>query len=131
MVCNGCGFNMNEGAVVCPQCERVIVDPTGLKRKAENRPAAENKYSIVSHNFNGTHVVKQLSDGSFACTCPSFLLQRGTQNGVTPFMTCKHIRQYLTNNPLPDYTGREPSDWQRLLLRTLGTGTDHLSNAQA
>ena len=131
MVCDVCGFNMNEGAVVCPQCERVIVDPTGLKRKAENRPAAENKFSIVSQNFNGTHIVKQLSDGSFACTCPSFLLQQGTQNGVTPFMTCKHIRQYLANNPTPDYTGREPSDWQRLLLRTLGTGTESLSNAQA
>lgn len=126
-----CGFQLNEGAVVCPQCEKVVIDPTGLKRKAENRPAAEDKTQVLSRNFNGTHVVKQLSDGSFVCTCPSFLLQRGTQNGETPFTTCKHIRQFLAENPIPDYTGREPSDWQKLLLRTLGTGVEHLSNAQA
>ncbi len=131
MVCNSCGRNLNEDAVVCPSCEAIIIDPSGLKRKEDNRPSSEDKTQIISRNFNGIHIVKQLSDGSFVCTCPSFLLQRGTQNTATPFMTCKHIREFLSNNAAPEYRGKEPSDWQKFLLRTLGTGTDHLSNAQA
>jgi len=133
MRCPRCNTELSERVAVCPSCEAVIKDPRELKRRKENVPVIEDRYTIVSHNYNGTFSVKQARDGSFVCTCPSFLLQNGTENTDTPFSTCKHIRRYINeNNITPAYTGREPSEWQRLLLKTMGVkDTAHLSNSQA
>lgn len=136
-VCRNCSTELPEGAVVCPSCDAVLTDPNGLKRKKTNIPKTEDKLRIVSDNYNGLFLIKQASDGSYVCTCPSFLLQSGirngdNQNGGIPFSTCKHIRNYLQQtHTRGNYTGKPPSDWQRLLLRTLGVDDKSLSNAQA
>jgi len=132
MVCQNCSAEVDDRAAVCPQCEAVLVDPRELKRKKSSVPKAENKYSLVSRNYNGLFNVKQASDGSFVCNCPSFLLQNGTIKGSFPFSTCKHIREYIDNSQYSvDYRGIPPSDWQMILLKTLGVNGRDMSNAQA
>jgi hypothetical protein len=37
----------------CACLEAVIKDPSELKRKKENVPEIEDKFTIVSHNYNG------------------------------------------------------------------------------
>jgi hypothetical protein len=124
MIICTCGYRLTESAIVCPRCETVVQDPAGLKRKTENRPVETKTVSC----YNGIQV-RQLRDGSLVCTCHDFLLQKDTGADTSP--SCRHIRDYIRYNLPPEITAREPSDWQILLLKTLGANVNYLTNDQA
>jgi len=117
MECRNCRNQVEDNTAVCPHCEAVLKDPWELKKKPEKRPTADVRYELVSTNYNGLFKIRKCSDGSYICDCPSFLTQNGTKNGDYPFVTCKHIRSYISEHPdeVNCSNPRLPSEWQRLL----------------
>ena len=124
MRCPRCNTELSERIAVCPACEAVIKDPSELKRKKENVPVIEDRYTIVSHNYNGTFNVKQARDGSYA-PVPHFCSRTG-RNTDTPFSTCAHKALHQeTITPCLHPSRRVAAS----LLKTMGEGSAHLSNA--
>ncbi|GER94841.1 hypothetical protein A45J_2607 [hot springs metagenome] len=129
--CHACREPLGLTAIECPECGAINIDRV-RRRRENNRPERQVLREIVSPNYNGSYRIFRNSDGSLSCNCLSFLFQRGVQNGLG-FSTCKHIRDYLNDNPAISLNGIEvPSDWQIAALKRLGVEAyGHLTNAQA
>lgn len=77
-------------------------------------------HKLISANFNGNYQILQNQDKTLNCTCHSFLLQHGVQNGYGS--TCKHIREYLESKPLSEraeLTTTASAAYQRQALEEL------------
>lgn len=115
----------------CQNCGAVVVNGSFV-RQPQNRPQRQFIKEVNSENYNDKYRIYKASDNSYGCTCPSFLFQRGTTNGATPFVTCKHIRREITNPADGFTTFPPPSKWQITALKRLGVEKfEHLTNAQA
>jgi len=96
--------------------------------------------TMDSLNHNGTYSISLLQDGTIACTCLSFLFNRGLVERVLPTeataAVCKHICTYLEHpHNLPDredHPLKFPTPWQKAFLGQLGvTAHPRLSAEQA
>lgn len=111
------------------------------RHRRRDVPSREPLITIESQNHNGTYTVYGVSDGSFVCTCLSFLGSRDlSEIDVRPgdrAAGCKHIRARVTElvcaaqsrafpRPVP------PTEWQRLVFRALSVDPhERLTSAQA
>lgn len=87
-------------------------------------PTRTEHATIESRNLFGQYNIYQNGDGTFSCTCPSFLQRRDLVNG-----TCKHIRNAGLSQPAGT-TPPEAAD--RIDLIRLGiTNFEDLSRDQA
>lgn len=111
------------------------------KHRRRNAPARESICTIESGNQNGTYELSVLPDGTFGCTCLSFLGSRDLVSfQVRPGIEaagCKHVRAKLPalKRAIRSRSFRKPkspTDWQKLVLRALSIDPHpDLSDAQA
>ncbi|GMT42656.1 MAG: hypothetical protein IEMM0002_1067 [bacterium] len=129
--CRECGESIEPLVIECPFCG--TVNPFDKRRREKsNRPEREITTTVASENHNGIYSILKNSDGSFSCTCSSFLKQNDVQNGAG-YATCKHIRNNFNRSVLPQLDNpKQPTDWQKAFLKKLGvTNMENLTNAQA
>jgi len=88
--CKHCNQPVDEEKIECSNCGMLYFEMA-------HRHNRNNLHQIISANFNGEYNLLQNPDKTLNCTCHSFLLQRGIQNGFGS--TCKHIRGYLKSHP--------------------------------
>ena len=129
--CHGCGLILGRETIECPSCGAINLDRKRLRHE-DNRPAREIVQSVTSANYNGKYNIYRNSDGSYSCNCLSFLRQKDIQNG-NGFATCKHIGEYLRQNPIEALKDpAKPTDWQLIAMKRLGVDcSEHLTDAQA
>ena len=111
------------------------------RHRRPRAPAREVLETVESRNHNGTYQVSVLGDGSFACTCLSFLGSRDLADvEVRPSVraaACKHIRARLgalahAVRGRSSAAPQPPSEWQKLVFRALSIDPHaHLTGAQA
>lgn len=104
-------------------------------------PSREVLETVESRNHNGTYQISLLGDGSFACTCLSFLGSRDLAAvEVRPSVrvaACKHLRARIgtlvpTTNRRTFAAPQPPSEWQKLVFRALSIDPHpRLTGAQA
>ena len=99
--------------------------------------------TVQSHHHNGTYELTVLPDGSYACTCLSFLGSRDLVAVTVPetpgYAACKHIRDHLPALDagagalhLAPIAIRPPSNWQKLVLKAFSVEPHELlTNHQA
>ena len=90
--CKHCNSPVDQDKIECPQCGMLYFEMA-------HRFSRIHLTQLVSENFNGEYKLLQNPDRTLNCTCHSFLLQRGVQNGAGA--TCKHIRMYLDAHSAP------------------------------
>ncbi len=128
--CRRCG-NLEEDA----SCNHATTDELSAavsileqRRRRKTRPTWTLLGTVVSQNHNGSYSLNRLSDGSFGCSCMSFLSNNGLREKNLPnhgsFPICKHLSDYLDHqNRLPDHgdhrTIKAPSEWQSAFLKNL------------
>jgi len=126
--CRECGTELQDDEIECPQCGAINLD---RKRRRRNRPTRELVREIDSENYNGRYKIYRNSDGSYSCTCLSFLFQRGVQN-YHGFATCKHIRNCINDSQVNQTTFKPPTEWQKVALKRFGVVPhESLTDAQA
>lgn len=87
-------------------------------------PSREEHSTVESGSLFGQYKIYRNGDGTFSCTCPSFLQRKDLVNG-----TCKHIRNARLSQPARISA---PEGADRIDLMRLGiTNLDNLSKDQA
>ena len=129
--CHGCGLILGRETIECPSCGAINLDRKRLRHQ-DNRPTREIAQSVTSVNYNGKYNIYRNSDGSYSCNCLSFLRQKDVRNGHG-FAGCKHIQEYLNQNPMEVLKDPpKPTDWQLIAMKRLGVEcSEHLTDAQA
>ncbi|MGK7345030.1 MAG: amidoligase family protein [Candidatus Nitrospinota bacterium M3_3B_026] len=130
--CRVCGEAINTDNLECPLCGAVQeFDPR--RRREGNRPRRFEQSVARSQNHNGLYTIYRNSDGSYSCTCPSFMKGNSEVRPGWPGYSCKHIRNYLDGSAgAPEINGRPPTEWQSAALKKLGVaGPERLTDAQA
>ncbi len=104
-------------------------------------PSREALSTIESQNHNGTYTVSVVGDGSFVCTCFSFLGSRDlVEIDVRPGIrvaACKHIRSrdaqlVETIQGRTFHAPKAPTDWQKLVFKAFSVEPhERLTSAQA
>ena len=78
-----------------------------------------SRYNIESHSSNRTWVVAEYNDGSFSCSCPSWIFHKGIK------VNCKHINEFLVkrNEPTKEstltITGLTPNQAEKVMEQAL------------
>ncbi|WP_028842937.1 amidoligase family protein [Thermodesulfovibrio yellowstonii] len=130
-VCPVCGSEITEKAYECPFCGVLLYVAPKRQQRAERELVA----TIDSSNYNGKYQIYKLNDGTYFCTCMSFLFQRGVQamdmERLHGMVTCKHIRgRYNINSEIGEF--KKATEWQKVLLKKLGVNPHpNLSSEQA
>ena len=129
--CHRCGLVLGRETIECPSCGAINLDRRRLRHE-DNRPTREITQSVTSANYNGKYNIYRNSDGSYSCNCLSFLRQKNVRNG-NGFASCKHIQEYLNQNPIEILKAPpKPTDWQLIAMKRLGVEcSEHLTDAQA
>lgn len=124
-----------------PEEVRRILRLLEEKHRRRETPGKEALTTVASQNHNGTYTVFVVGDGTFLCTCLSFLGSRDlvdveVRPGVTA-SACKHIRlrlpqlqEAVRGRAFP--ASRPPTDWQKLVFKALSVDPHaRLTSAQA
>jgi hypothetical protein len=111
------------------------------RHRRQDVPRREILSTVPSQNHNGIYTMSRVGDGSFVCTCLSFLGSRDlSEIEVRPGVrtaACKHLRARESELG-PAAEGRAfqapkpPTDWQKLVFKALSVEPhERLSSAQA
>lgn len=150
LLCRHCGERSSQSllsgqASVCrhasPDQVRRILRLLEERHRRREAPGRERITTVESQNHNGTYSVSLAGDGSFVCTCLSFLgsqdlVEVEIRSGVR-VAACKHIRGRLEtllgalgNRSFP--APKPPTDWQKLVFKALSVEAhERLTSAQA
>lgn len=150
LLCRHCGQRSSQAllsgqASVCrhasPDQVRRILRLLEEKHRRRELPPKDALTTVESQNHNGTYTVFVVGDGSFYCTCFSFLGSRDLDEiEVRPGIraaACKHIRaratEFVQSVQARTFAApKPPTDWQKLVFTALSVlPHEHLSSAQA
>jgi hypothetical protein len=150
LLCSRCGLRTSQDLLtgrqsVCRHATEAevvrILRLLGDRHRRRDVPTREVLSTVESQNHNGTYQVSVVGDGSFVCTCLSFLGSRDlveidARPGVR-VAACKHIRvrESQVVSAVQDRTfsaPKVPTDWQKLVFKAFSIEPhERLTSAQA
>lgn len=123
-----CGQTIPYGVYTCSSCGATIAPVRS--RRPDARPTQELVATVASGQtrIGFPYLVRKNRDGSLSCNCLGFMNQTHLQPVDRGYAICRHMQNIQTE--FAEF--REPSEFQKAMLRSLGiTSHTTLTNDQA